>query len=100
MNSLLSDCWEHDVVLSVVGGNVKADYKKDSFLDELRLKIKENKPLLIERLRQKEVLKSNNWIVGCFEVIYECHFRCARIFILNVRKNNYFRCGGVLKKQR
>ena len=56
----------------------------------MRLQIKENKPLLIERLLQKELLKSDNWIVGCFGVIYEYHLSLRSYLYIERKEEQLF----------
>ena len=73
IRSILSHCWEHDVNPSVVDGNIKADFKKGNFPDELRFLIKQNKPALIERLKQNDLLEENGWIIYLFGEVYEYH---------------------------
>lgn len=69
--SILSECWKHDVFLTVVDGQLLADYKKGTFPDELRFKVQQYKTLLTERVKQNQLLKGEKWFVGCFGDVYE-----------------------------
>ncbi|KKB33788.1 hypothetical protein [Bacillus thermotolerans] len=72
--TILSECWEHDIFLTVVEDRLIANYERGTFQNALRFKIKQFKPFLIKRIQQNEAMKASGWIVGLFGDVYEYQF--------------------------